>query len=557
MLEKPHYGWTSWELPYFRSRISYIDDFPFMVLEALIEYFKSGESQDVTFDAEGWEYTFTFTQNVKAEERVICESTTEFAQEFINDLENDLDVWAHFARSDDSAHDELVRLIGELKNYLPKRENAFLRFMENKFEEIQNPDIDEEIRNRYFREFEELNTTTSSIYDLGDLEVLIILKDGTNLTSWSDVQDKKDVLYVSEDLSGQRFLSSKYSSLESLKSIVVKGMTSNVSSLRFMFSGCFSLRYVFGMDAWDVSNLKDITAMFFDCISLEDISFLETFDVSNVVIMEGLFQGCISLRDTSPLRYWDVGNVKDMHAMLCLCPYLDCLNGLESWDVGNVKTLESMFHGCWRLNDISCLSNWNLDSIENMFEMFRGCYSLENADALNGWDIQDDVITESMFRNSANVCKPKWYLDSTNDIEEHIKSIDDEEKLINIAYNHSNYIARKFAVEHISDENVLKDIIQNRDDAGVLEAAIKNENLKDYEFLLDQLENADSQKGFQILWRIDDEDYLTRIAKGNFSEKYRVLAINKLNDKSVLVDIGKNDENSIVRNFALNRLYTF
>ena len=33
----------------------------------------------------------------------------------------------------------------------------------------------------YLEEFEKLNTTTDSIYDLEDCEVLIILSDGTNL----------------------------------------------------------------------------------------------------------------------------------------------------------------------------------------------------------------------------------------------------------------------------------------------------------------------------------------------------------------------------------------
>ena len=44
---------------------------------------------------------------------------------------------------------------------------------------------------RYLKEFEKLNKTTKSIHDLGDFKVLIILKDGTNLTDWKDVKDKK------------------------------------------------------------------------------------------------------------------------------------------------------------------------------------------------------------------------------------------------------------------------------------------------------------------------------------------------------------------------------
>lgn len=37
-------GWADWEFDNFRDRISYIDDFPFNVLEALISYFETGRS---------------------------------------------------------------------------------------------------------------------------------------------------------------------------------------------------------------------------------------------------------------------------------------------------------------------------------------------------------------------------------------------------------------------------------------------------------------------------------------------------------------------------------
>ena len=52
------------------------------------------------------------------------------------------------------------------------------------------------------REFEMLNTTTQSIYELNEFNVLIILKDGSNLTSWDFVDNMDDVIYVTEDLFG-------------------------------------------------------------------------------------------------------------------------------------------------------------------------------------------------------------------------------------------------------------------------------------------------------------------------------------------------------------------
>ena len=50
----------------------------------------------------------------------------------------------------------------------------------------------------YLNDFEHLNTTTQSIYELGDFNVLIILTDGTNLTNWDDVENPEDIAYISE-----------------------------------------------------------------------------------------------------------------------------------------------------------------------------------------------------------------------------------------------------------------------------------------------------------------------------------------------------------------------
>ena len=52
-------------------------------------------------------------------------------------------------------------------------------------------------------DFEHLNTTTSSIYELGDINVLIILENGENLTSWNQVKNREEIAYISEDLFGQ------------------------------------------------------------------------------------------------------------------------------------------------------------------------------------------------------------------------------------------------------------------------------------------------------------------------------------------------------------------
>ena len=94
---------------------------------------------------------------------------------------------------------------------------------------------------RYLKEFEKLNKTTKSIHDLGDFKVLIILKDGTNLTDWKDVKDKKNIIYVSEDLSDCTNLHLKYGGFESLKAIIAPEISDELTDMSWMFEDCSSL----------------------------------------------------------------------------------------------------------------------------------------------------------------------------------------------------------------------------------------------------------------------------------------------------------------------------
>ena len=124
---------------------------------------------------------------------------------------------------------------------------------------------------KQLREFELLNTTTESIYELNGLKVLIILKDGSNLTSWRDVQNKDDIIYITEDLFGEENLKNRYAELTSLKAIVAFGFGA-VSTMEGMFYGCESLKDISSLSSWDVSGVVNMAEMFSGCESLSDIS---------------------------------------------------------------------------------------------------------------------------------------------------------------------------------------------------------------------------------------------------------------------------------------------
>lgn len=268
--------------------------------------------------------------------------------------------------------------------------------------------------NDYLEDFEELNTTTKTIYDLEDYDVLIIMNNGCNLTSWNDVPDKSQVLYVSEDLSKEDSLMNKYDDLTNVKVIIAQNVTdkvkklykmfayceslvsvigmetwdvSEVTSLEAMFIGCSSLTKLQGMEDWDVSNVVDMTALFVDCTELENINGLNNWNTAKLNSMWSMFSNCHSLVDISAFKNWNVSNVTDMTSMFSDCKALTNLTGLEDWDVSNVEKMGSMFWECNYLEDISALSNWNTSRLKDITRMFRGCEKLTSLSALSKWDV--------------------------------------------------------------------------------------------------------------------------------------------------------------------------
>ena len=249
----------------------------------------------------------------------------------------------------------------------------------------------------YLNEFEKLNTTTNSIFDLGENEVLIVLKDGTNLTSWDDVDDKEDILYLSEDLSDFTDLSDRYKDLKSLKAIVATNVTSNATDMEHMFNGCSSLVDISTLKDWNTINVTDMNAMFNGCSSLEDISPLKYWETGNVTDMNGMFDGCSSLRNIYPLKDWDTSNVSDISGIFYSCSSLIDTFALKNWDISNVKFMSRAFRGCSSLVDVSALKNWNIENISDMNGLFKGCSSLIDIFALKNWNMVNISDLSGLF----------------------------------------------------------------------------------------------------------------------------------------------------------------
>ena len=130
-------------------------------------------------------------------------------------------------------------------------------------------------------------------------------------------------------------------------------------------------------DTLDVSSLTnaiicdDFSSIFRDFYKVKYIIGLEDWDVSNVENMGNMFDGCKNFN--CDLSKWDVSKVTDMYCMFEGCKSFN--SNLSKWNVSNVKDMYFMFSGCENFN--SDLSKWDVSSVEDMRHMFHNCKSLE------------------------------------------------------------------------------------------------------------------------------------------------------------------------------------
>jgi len=101
MFSKPHCGWVTVTLGEFTDRASYLTDVPVDCLDALIFAVDHYRPAAIRFDAEGWEYTITFTMyetyivRIKdcTELFIVNEDMIDIAKEVISDIERDYKSW--------------------------------------------------------------------------------------------------------------------------------------------------------------------------------------------------------------------------------------------------------------------------------------------------------------------------------------------------------------------------------------------------------------------------------------------------------------------------------
>lgn len=121
MLDTPAYGWSCISIKDWSDRCSYIDDVPFMVLEAIDKTIRTGKSCAVEFDAEGYFYIVVFHDietYVITEDRELLRfdvGVRELASECIADIRRDMEAWAKFVDYGDMTEDQYLNRVADLQ----------------------------------------------------------------------------------------------------------------------------------------------------------------------------------------------------------------------------------------------------------------------------------------------------------------------------------------------------------------------------------------------------------------------------------------------------------
>jgi len=154
---------------------------------------------------------------------------------------------------------------------------------------------------------------------------------------------------------------------------------------------------------------------------------------------------------------------------------------------------------------------------------------------------------------------PDW---KSDDKEKRIKAVEkviaknDQQKLVEIAYESTYRDAGKLAVTMINDENVLGDIVLDAENSFVRDAAFKKISNKDV--LIDIAKNSrDEDICLEAAVKGDVKEVIVDIAKNTWIGRYfvgeygkiphvRLKAVRNISDESVLVDIANNSQEDYV-----------
>ena len=210
------------------------------------------------------------------------------------------------------------------------------------------------------------------------------------------------------DTSNVEKMSDMFSSCKKIKELDVSSFNvSNVTTMSSMFSGCYELEQIKGLENWSgTTKLTTVGSMFSSCQKIKAID-VSNLDTSHVTKMSSVFSGCYELSSIAGLDQWDTSSVTDMSSMFSNASALTSLD-LSGFDTKNVENMYGMFSNASALTSLN-VNGWNIGKVKSMSSMFEKTSSLTSLD-LSSFGTSGITSTYCMFRNASSLIS----LDLTN-----------------------------------------------------------------------------------------------------------------------------------------------
>ena len=161
----------------------------------------------------------------------------------------------------------------------------------------------------------------------------------------------------------------------------------------------------------DESAKISMVSMFSDCYNIKDLRGLEDWNVDKVVNFASMFAAGNKKQKVNPvaIKNWNTENATDMQSMF-RNNSISSLETFENWNVSKVLYFISMFEGC-NLIDTNCLKKWQPISAVSMQSMFANNGALNFATGMENWDIPNLTSIYGMFKNTATGEKQNIIID--------------------------------------------------------------------------------------------------------------------------------------------------
>ncbi|MBL1230622.1 BspA family leucine-rich repeat surface protein [Enterococcus sp. BWB1-3] len=255
-------------------------------------------------------------------------------------------------------------------------------------------------------------------FPVGDFSEHYIRDDIENHSLLGGLKIKKIVFTAPVKLNSRSsYMFSSLSNLEAIEGIELLD-TSEVVMMKFMFSGCTSLKKL-DLSHFDTSNVYTMSNMFKGMSRLTELDLssfntgkvqfmdsmfnnvtnlteldLSHFDTSSVLSMGAMFDGMKNLTSLDVSNF-NTSNVRDMFAMFAYLEKIELLD-IGHFDTGKVTNMGSMFARTYELKKLD-VSNFNTENVNNMAAMFSYARKLSELDVSN---FETGKVTSmySMFR---------------------------------------------------------------------------------------------------------------------------------------------------------------